>query len=153
MPPVPDALPAAAFRLVFDADPASVRQALATVLAGPLAAGLAADDRGTVELVLAEVLNNVAEHAYAGGSGPVEVDLALAPTGLACRIADAGHAMPQGALPEGRLTTAGPDTALVDLPEGGFGWHLIRSLTADLTYARTAGRNRLSFVIPLTGHP
>ena len=31
--------------------------------------------RGTVELVLAEVLNNVAEHAYAGGSGPVAVDL------------------------------------------------------------------------------
>jgi serine/threonine-protein kinase RsbW len=104
------------------------------------------DDRGTVELVLAEVLNNVAEHAYAGGSGPVEVGLCATPLGLACRIVDRGLAMPGGKLPDGGL----PDVAPPDFPEGGFGWHLIRSLTADLTYARSAGQNRLSFLIPLS---
>jgi serine/threonine-protein kinase RsbW len=54
--------------------------------------------------------------------------------------------MPNGKLPEGGLPDVGPP----DFPEGGFGWHLIRSLTADLTYARSAGQNRLSFLIPLT---
>jgi serine/threonine-protein kinase RsbW len=119
---------------------------LAQLLAAAPVQDLAEDDRGTVELVLAEVLNNVAEHAYAGGSGPVEVGLCATPLGIACRIIDRGLAMPNGRLPQGGLPSAGPG----DLPEGGFGWHLIRSLTADLTYARSAGQNRLSFLIPLT---
>jgi serine/threonine-protein kinase RsbW len=133
--------------LVFTADPAAVRSALAQLLAGSPVQDLPDDDRGTVELVLAEVLNNIAEHAYAGGSGPVEVGLCATPLGIACRIVDRGLAMPGGKLPEGGL----PDVAPPDFPEGGFGWHLIRSLTADLTYARSAGQNRLSFLIPLTG--
>jgi serine/threonine-protein kinase RsbW len=132
--------------LVFTADPDTVRTALARLLAAAPVQDLAEEDRGTVELVLAEVLNNVAEHAYAGGSGPVEVGLCATPLGLACRIVDRGLEMPGGKLPEGGL----PDVAPPDFPEGGFGWHLIRSLTADLTYARSAGQNRLSFLIPLT---
>ncbi len=136
--------------LIFNADPAAVREALAELLAAPPVRALSPDDLGTVELVLAEVLNNVAEHAYAGGSGPVEVDLRATAAGLACCVADIGLGMPDGKLPAGQLPDIRPD-ALDDLPEGGFGWHLIRSLTADLTYARSAGQNRLSFVIPLTG--
>jgi serine/threonine-protein kinase RsbW len=87
----------------------------------------------------------VAEHAYAGGSGPVEVGLCATPLGIACRIIDRGLEMPDGQLPQGTLPLLVPG----DPPEGGFGWHLIRSLTADLTYARSAGQNRLSFLIPL----
>jgi serine/threonine-protein kinase RsbW len=133
--------------LVFTADPAAVRAALASLIAASPVQDLPEDDRGTVELVLAEVLNNVAEHAYAGGSGPVEVGLCATPLGIACRIVDRGLAMPEGRLPDGGLPPAEPD----DLPEGGFGWHLIRNLTADLSYARSAGQNRLSFLIPLSG--
>jgi serine/threonine-protein kinase RsbW len=143
MPPPPDTGPPA---LVFTADPGAVRAALALLLAAAPVQDLAEDDRSTVELVLAEVLNNVAEHAYAGGSGPVEVGLCATPLGIACRIVDRGLAMPGGKLPAGDLPTVAPP----DFPEGGFGWHLIRSLTADLTYARNAGQNRLSFLIPLT---
>ena len=147
MPPPPDlSAPQDARSLTFTADPAAVRAALGQLLSEAPVQDLPEDDRGTVELVLAEVLNNVAEHAYAGGSGPVEVDLFATPLGLACRIVDRGLAMPGGKLPDGGL----PDVAPPDFPEGGFGWHLIRSLTADLTYARSAGQNRLSFLIPLT---
>jgi serine/threonine-protein kinase RsbW len=144
MPRPPDPSPDGS-ALVFDSDPAAVRTALARLLSAAPLHALTEDDRGTVELVLAEVLNNVVEHAYAGASGPVEVGLCATPHGLACRIVDQGLAMPGGALPEGRLPAAAPS----ELPEGGFGWHLIRSLTADLTYARCAGQNRLSFLIPL----
>lgn len=105
--------------------------------------------RRTVELVLAEVLNNVAEHAYAEGPGPVAITLTPGQAGLFCLVVDQGSAMPDGHLPDGLL----PDAAasLEDLPEGGFGWHLIRSLTHDLAYARTGGCNRLSFLVPHDG--
>lgn len=182
MQPAPDRPIGPGVSLSFPADPGEVRRALAQILAAPPVARLAAEDRGTVELVLAEVLNNIVEHAYAGGTGPVEVDLAARAGGLACRIGDAGRAMPQDRPPAGDLpalppgphpapplarsdgVTAGiaatasgdapraaPDATPRgdgDLPEGGFGWHLIRSLTRDLDYARVKGRNRLSFVIP-----
>lgn len=148
MPPPPDGPQASGTQsMVFTADPVTVRAALARLIAASPVHDLPEDDRGTVELVLAEVLNNVAEHAYAGGSGPVEVGLCATPMGIACRIVDRGVAMPGGKLPEGAL----PNVAPPDFPEGGFGWHLIRSLTADLTYARSAGKNRLSFLIPLNG--
>ena len=32
-----------------------------------------------------------------------------------------------------------------DLPEGGFGWHLIRSLARDLAYVRRQDLNTFSF--------
>lgn len=98
------------------------------------------------ELVLAEVLNNVVEHAYGEAGGRVEVSLQKGPGGVQCLITDEGRAMPGGELPEGRLP-GGPEINLSDLPEGGFGWHLIRSLSTDLTYARVDGQNRLSFLL------
>jgi serine/threonine-protein kinase RsbW len=116
-------------------------------MSAPPAAALTADLRATVELVLAEVLNNVAEHAYCGGPGEVEVALWPRPSGLACEVVDTGAAMPQGRTPSGRLAS-GAGLPLADQPEGGFGWHLIRSLTCDLAYDRSDGRNRLRFVIP-----
>jgi serine/threonine-protein kinase RsbW len=117
---------------------------------------LTPDQRGTVEVVLAEVLNNVAEHAYAGGPGQISVSLHLQGAALACLVTDSGVAMPEGQLPAGVLPGQGADPdssyadlALSDLPEGGFGWHLIRHLTEGLHYERVGGQNRLSFTIPL----
>lgn len=136
-------------QLVFQADPASVRLSLTRMLGRPPLSGLSDDARGTAELVLAEVLNNVAEHAYGDAGGTVSVTLDLDPIGIRCQVLDTGRAMPGGQLPEGRLP-GNTDLALEDLPEGGFGWHLIRTLCADLTYARVDGQNRLSFVLPDT---
>lgn len=150
MQPAPDSRPAhPGHRLVFAADPVSVRDGLARLLGAPPASTLSATDRATVEIVLAEVLNNVAEHAYAAHPGMVEVALAAHPAGIACQVVDSGAPMPGGKLPEGRQPT-GPGTALADLPEGGFGWHLIRSLTRDLRYVRTDAQNHLAFLIPVT---
>jgi serine/threonine-protein kinase RsbW len=128
--------------LVIRAEPSSVRAALRRITTAVPVCNLSGDQRGTVELVLAEVLNNVAEHAYADAAGHVAVTVALIPDGLACEVMDEGAAMPDGQPPEGRLPEG-------DLPEGGFGWHLIRSLTCDLAYRRQRGSNRLSFVILL----
>ena len=156
MQPAPDPdlqapdLQAPDLHLVFQADALTVQQSLRQMLGQEPLAGLHADDRGTAELVLAEVLNNVAEHAYGDGGGTVSVSLARDPAGIRCRVVDQGRAMPGEVLPQGRLP-GGPGTALMDLPEGGFGWHLIRSLCADLAYARVDGQNRLAFLLPIDG--
>ena len=149
-PPDPDARPAHLY-LSFAASPVAVRDNLVRMLAVPPLSGLSAEARGDAELVLAEVLNNVAEHAYPDRVGPVSVMLCRVKDGVVCRVVDQGAAMPGHRLPEGELT-AGPSLALDDLPEGGFGWHLIRSLTRDLVYVRDVGENRLSFRLPDAEH-
>jgi serine/threonine-protein kinase RsbW len=136
--------------LVFAAQPEAVRSGLAQMVAMPPLSDLSDDDRGTAEVVLAEVLNNIAEHAYAGGPGSVAVTVKAAAAGLDCLVVDQGVAMPDNQLPPGKLI-AGPDTPVEDLPEGGFGWYLIRTLTQNLSYAREDGCNRLSFTLPSGG--
>ncbi len=144
------AVQAPELRLEFWADPVSVQQSLAQMLDLPPLSALSDEDRSVAELVLAEVLNNVVEHAYGAGGGRVTVSLTGDPDGIRCRVIDQGRAMPGERLPEGRLP-GGPMTALADLPEGGFGWHLIRSLSVGLTYARVNGQNRLGFLLPHGG--
>jgi serine/threonine-protein kinase RsbW len=99
----------------------------------------------TVELILAEALNNVVEHAYADEPGSIWLCLDHRGDGLDCAIIDRGTPMPAGppapALPE----IAPPDV----LPEGGFGWFIIRSLTDDLRYRSQADCNELEFRIAL----
>lgn len=145
MTPAPD-LPAPGYACSLVADPHSVRDGLAQIVASPLLAGFGVDARCTVEIVLAEVLNNIAEHAYKGETGEIAVDLRLTGSGVLCLVIDEGVPMPDGSPPPGLLPTAG--FQLEDLPEGGFGWHLIRTLTRDLSYTRLGRQNRLSFLIP-----
>ncbi|WP_102110406.1 ATP-binding protein [Oceaniglobus roseus] len=133
-------------RMVFSCTPLGVRGALARILAGLGAMELSADDSSTVELVLAEVLNNVSEHAYRDDpEGLIEVQLTQTRAGLGCRVIDSGHALPGCRLPP--LRVPDPDRPLCDQPEGGFGWYLIHRLTRDLAYLRDGGRNILSFRI------
>lgn len=130
-------------RMTFRSGHLAVRDALARVLSelGPL--DLVAADLETIELVLAEALNNVVEHAYPGNvpGGPVDICCRTATDGLHVRIIDTGRAMPGGQLPDGKLADLPRD--LADLPEGGFGWHMIFNLAQDVRYRRTNDRNIL----------
>ena len=69
--------------------------------------------------------------------------------GVGRRSADTGRPMPGLVLPTGICPTS--DTDLEDLPEGGFGWHLIHTLTEELSYRRESTRNQTRFIIPLSG--
>jgi serine/threonine-protein kinase RsbW len=122
----------------------SVRTALAALMEGPVLEAVPEGDRGAVEIVLAEALNNIVEHAYADAAGEITLTLWQAGGEVACRITDRGVSMPQETLPEGILAQA--DTP-ADLAEGGFGWFLIRSLSRDLRYARYGTLNELTFVL------
>lgn len=127
--------------LVIPADPVEVRNALVRMCDTLVLRSLPDDDRGTVEIVLAEVLNNIVEHAYCAERGEIEITLRRAPEGLLCQVVDQGRRMPGDSLPEGHLPPMTDD----NLPEGGFGWHLIRTLSQDLAYSRIEGRNCLTF--------
>lgn len=130
-----------AFCLTLAADPVAIRESLARVAAsGPLA-GLSDNHRAKAEIVLAEVLNNITEHAYSGRVGEILLCLVTTPAGLDCLTEDRGAAMPAGGPPKGTL----PEE---DFPEGGFGWFLIRSLTCGLVYQRRDDRNILHFIVP-----
>lgn len=128
-------------------DPVGVREGLRAVFAADLLRDIAECDRGTAEIVMAEVLNNIVEHAYAGLPGVIELKLQRRAAELICQVEDAGRPMPGARLPEGGLADfSTPD----NLPEGGFGWHLIRSLARGLSYRRIAGRNVLRFRLDAT---
>lgn len=122
--------------------PLAVRQGLLTMLDHPALAGLSESARGSAELVLAEALNNIVEHAYENAEGTIEVRLQRLPHQLCCLVVDAGAPMPNSGLPVGLAQPIGADH---ELAEGGFGWFLIRALTTDLVYRRISARNHLSF--------
>ena len=103
-------------------------------------------DVATTEIVLAEVLNNIVEHGYQGTAGPVELRVWADSAGLTFVVIDAGAPLPGGQPParDARCLPDDPDA----LPESGFGWHLIHSLTEGLEYETQLGSNRLRGRVP-----
>ena len=135
--------------LVFPGNQMAVRKALGSCMQGLAHLELTEDQKTEVELVLAEVLNNVVEHAYQERDiGVIELDVVREGDDLCVKVLDDGVPMPGGNLPGGLphdLDSLGEQ----DLPEGGFGWFLIRELTQELQYRRDGCRNHLSFRMKL----
>ncbi len=100
------------------------------------------------QIILAEVLNNVVEHAYGfEGGHPLTLSITPCPDGLWCDIFDEGLPMPNGVPPNGSMPKVDPATPS-DLPEGGFGWAMVRALTEGIEYQRDGSVNHLSFLVP-----
>lgn len=100
---------------------------------------------GDVALVLAEALNNVVEHAYEyREDGLIDVELRLKCPELRISIQDKGAKFP--GLPEAKVMD-GPERDFDDLPEGGFGWFLIQTLTTEIEYEHVAGQNQLDILM------
>ena len=127
-----------------------VRDALQQVMQTLQDQKIASDTCGDIELALAELLNNVVEHALDGiENGTVEIHARQEEGDLCLTVFDNGRPMPDGALPEGN--PADVELPLQELPEGGFGWFLIRDLTRDITYRRVGRRNRVDMWFALPG--
>lgn len=136
------------FKLIFPGTPLATRQALKSVGSGLKDMNVGMDSTGVVEIVLAEVLNNVVEHAYLeNGGGVISLCCALDEDVLHFEIIDEGRPLPKSELPDGHPPAI--DLPRKDLPEGGFGWFLIKELTRDVSYSRRSDRNRLRFDVPL----
>ncbi|MGR3501916.1 ATP-binding protein [Pseudaestuariivita sp.] len=127
-------------------DTFSVRHALSDIIAALKSRKVDPEALGSVEIVLAEALNNVVEHAYdATECGDIEVNAQVLLGRVQFDILDTGRQMPFGTPPLGHPVDL--DTSADDLPEGGFGWFLIREMTETLEYTHQNGRNRLSLTL------
>ena len=133
------------FAVSLPGEEAAVRGALKHIVSALKERALADEEIGTVELVLAEVLNNVVEHAYGESEeGEIEVTIRRRNQSIIFEICDDGRPMPNGRPPAGSVPDADGDH-LDSLPEGGFGWLLIRELVRDLIYDRRDDQNILIF--------
>lgn len=145
--PVPD--PAAErrhgrrFSCVFRARAGEARDALRSVMQALRRAGIDPVRGGEVEIALTEAVNNVIEHAYGDPeAGLVRMNLTLRGGVLVVRLSDTGRPLPEGCLPAGRPANLAVPRRM--LPEGGFGWFLIRTLADDVRHERYNGTNTLS---------
>ncbi|MGC1496180.1 MAG: ATP-binding protein [Sulfitobacter sp.] len=136
-----------AFEVDVDSGELAVRDALTLVLSNLEVLSLDVEELATVELVLAEALNNVVEHAYPKSEpgNPIHIQCSQKATGLHFAITDQGHAMPDGKTPLGLSQNVDVDP--LDMPEGGFGWFLIKDLAKDVLYRRIENENQLSLRI------
>lgn len=138
------------FSLSFTATPLAVRRGLVafeTYLAG---LPIAPERRDSICIVLAEALNNITEHAYPDATGPIWLRAQVKGHQFMATLRDRGAALPAGLLPQpGPNPGPNPGHSApnpADLPEGGFGWHLIRSLADGLDHARFAQWNELRII-------
>lgn len=128
--------------LSFLAIEADASQATAVLHAAIARLGLPDHKVNDVKIAVAEAINNVVEHAYSGlAPGFVRVKGTLYRDHLEFRIWDAGRPLPGLRVPDG--IPASVETGIEDLPEGGFGWFMIRKLTDRVRYDRRRGKNRL----------
>jgi serine/threonine-protein kinase RsbW len=142
--------------LFFPATGAAVRDALIAVDAALTAARIDENLRDRAQIALAEACNNIVEHAYAAGDSGREpmitLDVAADRGGLQVILRDRGGPMPDGRLPGADLPDIDADDPLA-LPEGGWGWPLLRRTARSLSLSRRNDQNILRFRLPLVETP
>jgi serine/threonine-protein kinase RsbW len=133
--------------------PLAVREILAALMARLASWNLPADDLERFELVVAEVLNNVYEHACGYEDGIyVAATARLEPPVLRIEVVDRGAPMPGLALPERKPARAPAEARSLPraaMPEGGWGWMMIHDLTRSVRYERRDDENHLHMLLPL----
>lgn len=114
------------------------------VRGGAAGSGIPPEQIEKLDLVLEEILVNVARYAYSPAEGEVDVSYwQTGPAMLCVEVADSGR-------PFDPLQADPPDLSrgLSDRPIGGLGVFLIRALVDSIAYRHEGGRNILSFRFP-----
>jgi serine/threonine-protein kinase RsbW len=127
----------------------AAREASAKLMDGLAPLDLDIEEAGTVELVMAEALNNIVEHGYPDpkNGGPISIYCEHGNKGLQIKLIDKGLPMPDGKTPVGLAVNT--NVEMVDMPEGGFGWFIIKDLAKDVVYSRSKEANRLDLRIAI----
>ena len=108
------------------------------------------EPRGDILIVLAEVLNNIVEHAYCA---PVHGDIHLTvyahkrsdKNAVYIQTIDQGPPVPADALSGAALPSL--TEYIQDMPDGGFGWFMIHTLADSINYERIDDENRFTFCV------
>lgn len=131
---------------VLDANADAVSQYIPVILGEIFKIGLSGPvAMAHSEIALSEALNNIVEHSYAGATGQISVRSVLTEQEIWFEVTDAGKEMPN--LEPPNPSCPENDVELDELPEGGFGWFLIRNLVKDLEYHRRGDQNHLKFSV------
>lgn len=148
VPPLPDTRWAPILELLVQGTDHAVREGLERLMVDLSKARLPQEDIEHAQIVLGEVLNNIVEHAFVGvENGQIRLAAFRSKAVLRVVLMDNGIPMPGGQLPNRPQPRV--DVPVNDLPEGGFGWHLIRALTDKLSYERRDQHNLLTLHIPI----
>ena len=103
-----------------------------------------------VEMVTAEVLNNITEHSFTlNQKGLIRVEIWKARLQLFIRVRDRGLPLPGKMVPKGTLPSL--KVSADQLPEGGFGWFLIHDQCDSVFYSHRNGENLLQLMFFLSG--
>jgi serine/threonine-protein kinase RsbW len=103
-------------------------------------AGIAAETRNDLQVVLDEVCSNVFKHAYAVPGGTLRLVVRRLPDAIELTFIDQGQAFDPLSLPAPDLTLP-----LDERPLGGLGIHLVRQMTDLQSYRHSPVEgNRLS---------
>ncbi|MBV0913342.1 ATP-binding protein [Anianabacter salinae] len=125
-------------RCVFPATALSVRRVLENLMRDMRLAGFGADTCAELELLLAELMNNVVEHGRPRAApGILDVKLTASRRGVAVEVRDDGRPLPPHLLCAPVL----PAGDAAGAAEGGYGWPLIHMLGEGLRHDRQAGWN------------
>lgn len=103
----------------------------------------ASDEKITnVQIVLGEVMNNIIEHGFKNeGTGLIEIEIFITGDGITVRLCDDGVEFTP---PEASQSPLQDKDNLDDLPEGGFGWFLIKEITSSIELKRRENKNHLT---------
>ncbi len=120
----------------------SVREALIAIiekLSGTAFEAMAS----SIELCLAEAMNNIAEHSYAGQrSGTIKCHIYSVGASLFCDLLDKGNPIPKTSLEKATKEFGAPE----QLADGGYGLSIIHAIASKVTYSQKNNENLLSLV-------
>jgi len=122
--------------------PTALGDAVAAMRRFAMDQGLAPRDGARLCIIVEELVTNIFEHGGMEDVGPV--GLAMERAGSAVRIA-----IDDGGQPFDPASASDPGT--VPARGGGAGLRLVRAWAQILGYERSAGRNRLELLVPLSG--
>ncbi len=113
-----------------------------------LEAGMGEFDSAMVELGVVEALNNVIEHAYQlQPNHKIKIIFEASTNYVVIHIVDTGIAMQKSVFSvKGNQKEVNEHIALEDIPEGGWGLELIKSIMDEVSYKSEGAINQLKLL-------
>jgi serine/threonine-protein kinase RsbW len=108
-------------------------------------------DSARVELAVVEAITNAIEHAYKMEiNHKVEVTCKLLENKISVDICDEGHSLSLSAL---TIPIKEKEISVIteDLPDGGWGLKLIKSIMDEVAYSSNNGINRMTLIKKING--
>jgi anti-sigma regulatory factor (Ser/Thr protein kinase) len=99
-------------------------------------AGLDEDKTYALDLCIVELVTNIVDHSYKGQPGEIRVDLQVGAARAVLTILDRGPAFDPLSVPP-----PSKPKSIEDVQVGGFGVHLVRSMSNGCRYERRDGEN------------